>query len=230
MSKQTIFDALVDAGMTKEGALGVMGNMMAESGLKANIVQRGMTSLTDEMYTSMIDNGWKSFEDSVGYGLCQWTYFSRKRALLAFAKSKGVSVGDEAMQVEFCIRELTESYHNVMLVLQTSHDLYECTKTVCVRYEQPAVNNVDARYKFAQQLQAELLGGGSAAMMQEAKAQSTAPEAPVSDACPIFPPDPSVMVMQMVMSYNGYFGTPDGQKTPEFFSALRTFVDDMEKC
>lgn len=228
MSKQTIYDALIGAGMTKEGALGVMGNMMAESGLKSNIAQRGMTTLSDEMYTSMIDNGWQSFEDGIGYGLCQWTYFSRKRALLAFAKSKGVSVGDEAMQVEFCTRELTESYNNVMLVLQTSHDLYECTKTVCVRYEQPAVNNVEARYKFAKQLQKELCGGGSADMMQEAKAQSTAPE--VSDACPIYPPDPSVMVIQMVMSYNGYWGKPDGQKTPEFFEALKTFTEDMAKC
>lgn len=52
----------------------------------------------------------------------------------------------------------------------------------------------------------------------------------VPDACPIFPPDPSVMVIQMVMSYNGYWGKPDGQKTPEFFDALRTFTLDMEKC
>ena len=56
--------------------------------------------------------------------------------------------------------------------------------------------------------------------------QSTA----ASDACPIFPPDPSVMVMQMVMSYNGYWDKPDGYKSPEFVEALRTFVDDMEKC
>ncbi len=53
---------------------------------------------------------------------------------------------------------------------------------------------------------------------------------PVSDACPIFPPDPSVMIIQMVMQYNGYWGKPDGYKTTEFFSALRTFTDDMEKC
>jgi len=55
-------------------------------------------------------------------------------------------------------------------------------------------------------------------------------EEPASDACPIFPPDPSVLVLEMVMAYNGYWGKPDGYKTPEFFKALRQFTDDMEAC
>lgn len=55
-------------------------------------------------------------------------------------------------------------------------------------------------------------------------------EEPAADACPIFPPDPSVLVIEMVMAYNGYWGKPDGYKTPEFFKALRQFVDDMEAC
>lgn len=45
-----------------------------------------------------------------------------------------------------------------------------------------------------------------------------------------FPPDPSVMILQMVMQYNGYWGEITGYKSAEFFKKLREFVDDMEKC
>lgn len=218
MSKQTIFDALVGAGMAKEGAAAVIGNMDAESGLKADIAQRGMTKLSDEQYTAAADNGLLDFvRDGVGYGLCQWTHWSRKRNLLQYAKAQGVSVGDEAMQVQFCIRELQSEYQALWKQLCTSHDLLQLTQAVCTEYERPAHNNVGTRYEFAQKALDECGG-------------RPAPEAPVSDACPVFPPDPSVMVIQMVMNYNGYWGNPDGQKTPEFFKALRTFTDDMEKC
>lgn len=224
MSNRTIYDALRQAGMTQEGACGLMGNMMAESTMKSNIVQRGMTTYSDDMYTSMVDNGWLTFEDSIGYGLCQWTYYTRKRALLQYAKSKGVSVGDEAMQVQFCIRELTEDYHMVMQVLMTSHDLYECAKIVCEKYECPAVNNIDARYKYAHLFFNEFCGSGALTEEHHKQEQEQQGEQPA------FPPDPSVMVLQMVMNYNGYWGKPDGYKTNEFFVALRQFVDDMEKC
>ena len=58
------------------------------------------------------DNGtYKKFgTDSAGYGLAQWTYHTRKKALLAFAQSKKKSVGDLGMQLEFLYKELSESY------------------------------------------------------------------------------------------------------------------------
>lgn len=56
-------------------------------------------------------------------------------------------------------------------------------------------------------------------------------EEPAPDACPIFPPDPSVSILQMVMRYNGYWDeAPDGYKSPAFFERLRQFTDDMEAC
>lgn len=227
MSNRTIYDMLRAAGLTAEGACGLMGNMQAESTMKANIAQRGMTKLSDDQYTAAADNGQIDFtDDSVGYGLCQWTYHTRKRALLAFARNCGVSVGNETMQVKFCLRELQQEYPMVMLTLCTSHDLYQCTDDVCTKYERPAVNNIDVRYRFAQQFYNEFAGSG--ALAEDHKAQE--PEPLVPDARPVFSPDPSVMVIQMVMQYNGYWGKPDGYKTPEFFSALRTFTDDMEKC
>ena len=151
MSNQAIYRTLRGAGLTAEGACGLMGNMMAESGMKSNIAQRGMTSMSDEQYTTAADTGLIDFtRDSVGYGLCQWTYYTRKAALLACARNRGVSVGDEAMQVLFCIKELREDYSAVWDKLCTSHDLLDCAQTVCRFYERPAVNNVGQRYEYAQ--------------------------------------------------------------------------------
>lgn len=152
MSNQTIFDALVGAGMTIEGACGMLGNMTAESTMRPNIAQRGMTTMSDADYTFAADNGDIDFaNDSVGYGLCQWTYHTRKAALLAFAKSRGVSVGDGDMQTQFCVKELKEGYPDLWAMLCSSNDLLQCTKRICKEYERPAVNNVDVRYNFAKQ-------------------------------------------------------------------------------
>lgn len=152
MSNQTIFDALVGAGMTVDGACGMLGNMAAESTMRPNIAQRGMTKLSDEDYTFAADNGSIDFaNDSVGYGLCQWTYHTRKAALLAFAKSRSVSVGDGDMQTQFCIKELKEGYPDLWAMLCSSHDLLQCTQRICTEFERPAVNNVDVRYNLAKQ-------------------------------------------------------------------------------
>ena len=146
----SIYGALVRAGMTAAGACGLMGNMQAESGMKSNIVQRGMTALSDGEYTRRADAGELDFIcDGAGYGLCQWTYWSRKQALLRFARERGVSVGDEGMQVEFCLSELCGEYPALRRFLCETQDVRAAAERVCREYERPAVNNVDARAAYA---------------------------------------------------------------------------------
>lgn len=150
MGAKEIYIKLREAGLTVEGACGLMGNMQAESGMQANIAQRGMTSLSDKDYTASADMGAIDFaHDAVGYGLCQWTYWSRKRALLEFARARGVSVGDEAMQVEFCIHELRRDYPALFAALCESGSVYDCAARVCREYERPAINNIEQRTFFA---------------------------------------------------------------------------------
>ena len=210
MSIQTIYNALTAAGLTPEGACGLMGNMMAESSMKSDIAQRGMTALPDGQYTAAADAGTIDFvHDAVGYGLCQWTFKARKKELLTFAKTCGCSVGDEGMQVQFCLRELRTEFPGVWRVLTGSRDLYECVRIVCIQYERPAVNNIDARHAFAQRFQRELPDTGEAA--------------PV-------PPDLSVLVLQAVLLGNGYAVETDGRKSAAFFAKLREFTEDMEAC
>lgn len=154
MSAQNIYKILTGAGMTPTGAAAMLGNMQAESALRANNAQDGMTPLSDADYTTKVDNGlYTNFNrDAVGYGLCQWTYWTRKQALLVYAKSKGVSIGDETMQVNFCIKEMTADYSSLWKYLCTTDDLYEATSRICKEYERPAVNNIAVRAKFAEEL------------------------------------------------------------------------------
>lgn len=217
MNAKEIYDILRAGGLSRAGALGMLGNMMAESSLISNIAQRGMTNLSDLDYTWQSDNGEIDFaNDAVGYGLCQWTYHTRKAALLEYSKEMNTSVGDGVMQTYFCLHELREDFPAVYHTLCTSKSIDECADLVCARYECPAVNNFAARRNYAYTFEKDI------------------PEyvPPVKDPiAATFPPDATVLILQMVMQYNGYW--PDeitGYKSKAFFDKLDEFVKDMKSC
>ena len=172
MSTQSIYTQLINAGLSKAGACGVLGNMNAESAMRANNAQDGMTKLSDAEYTSGVDNGtYTNFvRDAVGYGLCQWTYWTRKQALYNFAKQKGVSIGDEAMQVEFAIQELQNNYPVLWSFLCTTENVHDAAGRVCTEFERPAVNNINARASYALRYFEEL--------SDDPNAESSAPTIP----------------------------------------------------
>ena len=152
MSQLSILTALVRGGLTPIAACAMGGNMMCESNMTANIAQRGKTTLTDAEYTAAADSGAIDFaHDAVGYGLCQWTYFTRKQRLLEYARSVGASVGDETMQVQFCLNELRTGYPRLWAYLQTTQDIH-CAGDICTDYERPAVNNIRDRIAYANAL------------------------------------------------------------------------------
>lgn len=150
MSALNIINRLINAGMTVNGALGMWGNIMAESGGKSNIAQRGMTQYDDETYTRYVDEGRLGFVyDAVGYGLIQWTFYSRKQGLLDYAHSLGVSIGDENMQVDYLVKEI-KTYSAVWkAVTDPNTSIYDATDIICRQFERPAVNNIDKRYQYA---------------------------------------------------------------------------------
>ena len=111
MTEKQIFDYLVSLGFTKEGVAGLMGNLKAESNLNPKNLQNSYErkfGLSDNRYTEEVDSGtYTNFvHDSAGYGLAQWTYWSRKQELLNFAKEKNASIGDCEMQLSFICKEL----------------------------------------------------------------------------------------------------------------------------
>ncbi|WP_300821486.1 phage tail tip lysozyme [uncultured Oscillibacter sp.] len=74
--------------------------------------------------------------DGAGYGLAQWTNWSRKKNLLAYAKSKGKSVGDLEMQLEFLLMELT--INGLMSTLKMEKTVREASDIVLLKFERPA--------------------------------------------------------------------------------------------
>ena len=108
--------------------------------------------MTDEEYTVAVDSGdYTHFtEDRHGYGLAQWTYFSRKEALLAFARERGASIGDCAMQLAFIRQELRQK---LLTALRSASSVREASNAVMLQYERPkdqAVEAQDRRASFSQ--------------------------------------------------------------------------------
>lgn len=225
MKTKEIYDILRAGGLSHAGALGMIGNMMAEAGpsLPSNIAQRGMTKLSDAQYTAAADNGLIDFvHDAVGYGLCQWTYHSRKQGLLNYARQQGVSVGDGVMQVNYALKELREEYGGIYGVLCNSTSIDDCADVVCTQFERPATNNLAARRQFAHEAERQI----------ESEPEAPTYTPPIKDPVQAtFPPDPSIVMLQLVMQFNGYWDSrPDGHKSKEFFDKLKKFAEDMEGC
>ncbi len=139
------------------GVAGLIGNLYAESALIPTNLQNSYEKklgMTNDSYTTSVDNGtYMNFvKDSAGYGLAQWTYWSRKQNLLNFAKGKGVSIGDLEMQLEFLWKELG-SYKTVLTALKQAKSVCEASDAVLTKYEKPA-NQSDSvkmeRVKYGQ--------------------------------------------------------------------------------
>lgn len=140
---EKIWNFLIFKGLNEYGAAGLMGNLKAESALNPmNLQQTYERKLghTDASYTAAVDAGtYTNFvKDSAGYGLAQWTYWSRKEKLLNYARSCKVSIGDLEMQLCFLWRELSESYGTVLTTLKNAKTILEASNAVLLKYERPA--------------------------------------------------------------------------------------------
>lgn len=144
MSSKIIWDFLKKEGFSDFGVAGLMGNLDAESALRPNNLQDTYSrslGLSDAEYTAKVDNGtYTNFvRDSAGYGLAQWTYWSRKENLLNYAKSKKKSIGDLEMQLEFLVKELKTSYKNsVYNILVNATTVQQASDVVLMNFERPA--------------------------------------------------------------------------------------------
>ena len=142
--EKRIWDFLKAEGFNDFGVAGLMGNLLAESGLRPNNMEdqyQSKLGYNDESYTRAVDNGtYTNFvKDAVGYGLAQWTYWTRKQNLLNFARQNNKSIGDLDMQLHFLIKELKESYTNsVYNVLKKATSVLEASNAVLLNFERPA--------------------------------------------------------------------------------------------
>jgi len=137
------------------GVAGLMGNLYAESGLNSANLENTKSKklgLSDAEYTAMVDDGsYTNFiKDSSGYGLAQWTYWTRKKSLLEFSQSRGSSIGDLEMQLEFLWMELSGSFSGVLNVLKTAESVLEASNAVLFNFERPANQGVSVQQKRAE--------------------------------------------------------------------------------
>lgn len=157
MSKKEIYQILRSGGLSRAGALGMMGNIGPESGFKSDIVEK-TCPMSDWDYTHNVNIGAISKEqfstDGYGYGLCQWTLSYRKRKLWDYAYMDNSSIGDETMQTRFILNELTTEgeYSALYKYLCTTQNMNEAVQKICDEYERPAewARNLDGRIKCAQ--------------------------------------------------------------------------------
>lgn len=155
-TEEKIWNFLKDNGLNDFGAAGLMGNLYAESALRPTNLQNTYEKslgMTDAEYTAAVDNGsYCNFvKDCAGYGLAQWTYWSRKQNLLDFAKSAGKSIGDLEMQLSFLMKELKSGYASVLQTLKTATTILAASNAVLLKFERPAnqgtsVQNARASY------------------------------------------------------------------------------------
>ena len=142
-TEEKIWNFLISQGLTEAGTAGLMGNLYSESALQPTNLQNSYEKtlgFTDTTYTAAVDDGtYKGFiNDSAGYGLAQWTYWSRKEALLDYAKSRGKSVGDLETQLGYLMQEPEHDYKAVLSTLKSTGSVMAASNVVLLKFERPA--------------------------------------------------------------------------------------------
>lgn len=168
--EEKVWCALRNAGYSEIAAAGAMGNLEKESGFSTNNLQNSYeTSLgySDDSYTQAVDSGAYTREqfvhDSAGYGLAQWTYYSRKAELYDYAKEKGVSIADADMQIEFLLAELTPGGNGIATYQlgtprrgysaddwKNAESVSEATSAFCWVFENPGTPDLAGRIAFSE--------------------------------------------------------------------------------
>ena len=154
-NEQKIWSFLMQEISNPYGVAGLMGNIKAESNFNPRNLQNSYESklhYTDTTYTMAVDKGdypRKNFiYDSAGYGLCQWTYWSRKQNLYDTLKKSGASIGDLFSQLSFMLDELRA--YRLLDALKNAKSAKEASDIILTRYEKPADQSENAKKRRAE--------------------------------------------------------------------------------
>ena len=235
---QTIYNLLRKAGMTEAGALGVLGNWECESNCEPYRVQGDFSSFRSisKSYVNALNTGQLTRQlfarDQKGFGIAQWTFFSRKAELFDEWKKSGKAIDDPDFQVDFAVKEFKRDFPADFRLLCTTNDIYQAVRAVCDRFENPAIKNYSARFQAATKLKFEIdlnsWDGTEQQVSHQAEAWEKIP------ATEYWPPrvickgmtGPDIDVLQAILRARGYFQqNPDGV----FGSFLEEKVKSFQK-
>jgi hypothetical protein len=141
---QTIWDGLMTEFNNEIGVAGLMGNLVAESGLIPYRIEGDFSVgyVNSINYTAQVDSGViteSAFVNSyTGYGLAQWTYWNRKQNLYNMKQSMGTSIGDVYLAIAYLIAELSSSYGSVYSAVKNGTSIREVSDIVLFDFENPA--------------------------------------------------------------------------------------------
>ena len=136
-SPEYIIDKLVNGGLTKTAAIGVVANLKAESNL---------------------DPGIKQIGGGPGRGLAQWEkggrYDTDPINLNKFAAKKGTNWADLDTQIDFILYEMDKhpEYRKVKEQLNKTDSVEKATLIFLKKYEKAGTPHTDKRLKFAKEL------------------------------------------------------------------------------
>lgn len=136
-----VWDFLKAAGFNDYATAGIMGNINAESGMRSNNLQDTYArefGMSDAQYTAAVDSGeYTNFiNDSAGYGLCQWTYHTRKKKLYDLAKAKNKSISDIDIQLELLLKEL-KGMTGLYNTLKNATSVRQASDAFMIQFENP---------------------------------------------------------------------------------------------
>lgn len=152
------------------GVAALMGNLFAESGIVPYRCEKDNNStnkfLASKNYTKDVDSGVVSenafvngglYEGKPGYGLAQWSYYSRKQALYNMWKNGNYdSIGNIDLALAYLKSELeTHGYNDTLSVLQNTTDIRAASNHVLFYFENPTLQGQevqDKRYAYSQDI------------------------------------------------------------------------------
>jgi len=151
---KAFWDFFRTLGMPEYGVAGLIGNISMESAIRPNNLQNSYEKslgMDDKQYTAAVDNGtYKNFvHDSAGYGLAQWTYWSRKEGLLNLAKQCKMSICDINLQLTYLTQELQTKYAGVWNALMVATSVAQASNIVLLQFERPKDQSVANQQKRA---------------------------------------------------------------------------------
>lgn len=145
--EEQIWNALNAVIQNDYGTAALMGNLNAESNLFPGRVQGDFSSgySYSVQYTAQLNGGQISQNDFVyhgpnggGYGLAQWTYYTRKQNYwYEFGGSHG-NAGTVEFECWFLLQELQTDYIDVLNVLRSATNIRTASDYVLVHFENPA--------------------------------------------------------------------------------------------
>lgn len=136
----------------------LMGNLYAESHCYPVCLQPN--HYNDQVaidYTNDVDNFTTTragfISDQTGYGLAQWTIYTRKTDLYDYWYSHRYSypsIGNLQLQLFFIRKEFTENPRAYKYdVLKQTYSVDSCSDIICDYYENPLVHNYQARRNYS---------------------------------------------------------------------------------